>query len=145
MNAWLSLCMLAQNTRAEQFVKGFREGNGTVPVGTLLIIALSALVIATLFYVIQRFTVSRERGRYYSDRRLLLDLARLHRLDHASLRLLRRLAAQHNLSHAAEIFVRPELFVLSDPNGRHAALLERLREKLFSPAKPEAPAGPKPR
>jgi hypothetical protein len=98
----------------------------------LLPLALCGLTVATACYVVQRFTASRERGRFYSGRRLFYDLCRLHRLDAASIRCLQQLARRERFEHAAEVFVRPELFQLDAADQRrNTALMQRLREKLF--------------
>jgi len=124
--------VLAENNRAEAFVKGFRAGNSHTAFGVCFTIAAVGLLILTVAYVVQRFTASRERGRYYSEGRLFQDLCRLHRLDLPATRCLWQLVRKAKLAHAAEVFVRPDLFHAEPTSSRRSAeLLERLRGKLF--------------
>ena len=133
MNSVLfALLLLGENARAADFVKGFRAGNLHFPLYVLLPLAIVGLAVATACYVAQRFTASRERGRFYSSRRLFYDLCRLHRLDASSIRCLEQLARREKFAHAAEVFVRPDLFQVDlNDRRRNAALMQRLREKLF--------------
>lgn len=136
MNPLMLPCLLlAQNARAEQFVKGFQAGNLHFPMYVVLPLAICGLALAGGLYVMQRFKESRERGRYYSDRRLFYDLCRLHRLDLHSSRFLLQLAREGKYATLAEVFVRPELFQAEAAgllSRKRAALVERLREKLFA-------------
>jgi hypothetical protein len=128
------LVILGQSPRAEQFAKGFREGNLTrLGSPQALLIASIALAIVGGLYLFTRLYRSRQTQRIDSDRQLFRDLCRLHHLSYGSVRLLRKLAADAKLTSVVEIFLRPEL-VVADANdsASRAARIAELRRRLFT-------------
>jgi hypothetical protein len=140
MNLGMLLPLLAQSDRAQRFVNGFREGNAHVSVRHLLVMALVVLVVTSLCYLVQIVSRMRERLRVCSDRRLFMELCRLHRLDGPAIRALEQIIRQERLEHAPTIFLRPELLAarpapagpVSPAVSRQLHVLATLRAKLFS-------------
>lgn len=135
MNPWLATCiLLADGNRADQFVKGFREGtlHRTADYNWLLF-AVAGVTTALACYAIDRFWRSRKPGPQGNERGLFQDLCHAHGLDRASAGLLQRIARRAQLRHAAEVFVRPELFQPEDAcSQRDQDRLAKLRERLFA-------------
>lgn len=135
MNPWLLTCgLLAEGGRADQFVKGFREGtlHRTANYDWLLY-ATAVLALVLACYAVERFLRNRRSGSLPNERKLFHDLCRAHGLDRASSNLLRRLARQARLTQVSEVFLRPELFQ-SDASisRRDQRLIEHLRGRLFA-------------
>ena len=134
MNHALLTCALLAEGRADQFVKGFREGtlHRTASYDWLLW-AVGGLAIAIAFYAIDRFYRNRPAPSHPNDRRLFQDLCRAHGLDRGSTNLLQRLARSAKLSHVAEVFLRPDLFrAASAFSQRDRTRLEHLHGQLFA-------------
>ena len=134
MNHWLMTCLLAETPRADQFVKGFREGtlHRTASYDWLLI-AVASFAIVLAYYVFDRFLRRRGSGSLPNERRLFHDLCRAHGLDRASIGLLQRIAKRAQLAQVSAVFLKPELF---QPQGatarRDQNLIDRLRGQLFA-------------
>lgn len=135
MNSWLLTCvLLAEGGRADQFVKGFREGtlHRTANYDWLLY-ATAVLALVLLCYAVERFLRNRRPGPVHHEGRLFHDLCRAHGLDRASCGLLRRLARQARLAQVSEVFLKPELFQPDATDSRRDQLLiEQLRGRLFA-------------
>jgi hypothetical protein len=135
MNQALLTCfLLADSARADQFVKGFREGTlHRAADSNWLLFAVAGLAIALTFYAFDRFYRNRRATSEPNDKRLFQDLCRAHNLSGPSVQILQRVARQAKLKHLTEIFLRPELLrnqkALSD---RDQGRLEQLRGQLFT-------------
>ena len=134
MNQALLTCLLlAEGARADQFVKGFREGtlHRTTSYDWMLF-AAAGLAIALVVYAFDRFYRIRSTTQP-NDKWLFQDLCRAHNLNRASVRLLQRVARHARLKQLAEVFLRPELFRgQSAFSQRDQARLEQLRGQLFA-------------
>ena len=133
-HALLTCLLLAEGLRADQFVKGFREGTlHRTTSYDFMLFAAAGLAIALVCYAFDRFYRNRPASSEPNDRRLFQDLCRAHSLNGASVRLLHRVARRTRLKQVAEIFVRPELFRGQIAfSQRDQARLEQLREQLFA-------------
>ena len=129
----LTCLLLAEGPRADQFVKGFREGtlHRTTSYDWMLF-AAAGLAIALVFYAFDRFYRVRPESSRPNDKRLFQDLIRAHSLPGASARLLQRIARHARLKQPAEVFLRPELFRNQSAfSQRDQARIEQLRKVLF--------------
>lgn len=135
MNQALLICfLLAEGARADQFVKGFREGTlHRAADYNWLMFAVAGLAIALVFYGFDRLYRNRPSTSEPNDKRLFQDLCRAHNLSGPSIQLLQRLARQARLKHLAEVFLRPELFRNQNTfSQRDQGRLEQLRGQLFT-------------
>jgi hypothetical protein len=133
-DALLACLLLAEGARADQFVKGFREGtlHRTTSYDWMLF-AAAGLAIALVVYAFDRFYRIRSGTSHPNDKHLFQDLCRAHNLTGSSVRLLQRVARHAGLKHLAEVFLRPELFRgQSAFSQRDQARLAQLREQLFA-------------
>jgi hypothetical protein len=135
MNQALLTCLLlAEGGRADQFVKGFREGtlHRTTNYDWLLF-AAAGLAIVAVCYAFDRLYRNRLATAEPNDKRLFQDLCRAHALDAASIRLLQRICRHAQVKHLAEVFLRPDLFRGQGAfSQRDQARLEQLRGQLFA-------------
>ena len=112
----------------------FRHGGSSVDTQDLLLLLTVLAVVATVIWLLSRYSKLREKRAQHSPRRLFHELCRAHKICWADRKLLRQLARWHQLPHAAQLFVAPERFdpaKLSPAFGRRAARLAALRGRLF--------------
>jgi hypothetical protein len=135
MNQALMTCLLlADGGRADQFVKGFREGtlHRTASYDWLMY-AIAGLAVVLAYYVLDRLWRNRAPASHPNERRLFQDLCRAHALDRASVRLLQRIARRAKVSQLPEVFLRPDLFQGQNTfSRREQSHIGRLRGQLFA-------------
>jgi hypothetical protein len=134
MTYWfMTFVLLGDGGRADQFVKGFREGTLHRTANyDWLIYAVAGLVVVLAYYVFDRIWRNRSPASQPNERRLFQDLCRVHALDRASIRLLQRIARRAKVSQLPEVFLRPDLLQgQSKFSRRDQGRIDRLRGQLF--------------
>lgn len=107
---------------------GSFEWQGLAVVGAL------ATVISLGYWLLRRWRLTRARRLENSPAHLLQELCIRHGLGRSGHRLLAELAREQGLEHPAVLMVDPRLWEVSRQRAlgkRHAAELDRLREKIF--------------
>src|SRR5262245_53298142 len=98
-------------------------------------VALGAVVIITIAWVVLRIIARREKGANHSPWCLFKELCAAHQLTPRERQLMTRLAQHHRLEHPTALFVEPNWWEpqrLGPAWSKCLVELDRLRKRLFA-------------
>lgn len=120
--------------------RNFRAANaGFDWSNVFLVVAILAAIVFGI-WIAARYSAEREGKTYRHPGRLFRELCHAHQLDRPRRKLLKRLAAAHRLPLAAQLFLDPRRFDVSQLDASWASQrseLEALRDQIFGQDLPE--------
>ena len=112
----------------------FRPGGSNISTEDLIALLVVLVAVSAAICLLSRYLAMREKRGHNSPRRLFRELCRIHGIGWSQRQLLRQLARWHRLPHATELFVQPHCFEVQELGpafaNRHGQLTA-LRERLF--------------
>jgi len=133
--------LLAGQARYLQMGRRFRRGGATMePMQLAILLAVLAALVA-IVWLVSRYWSWRTARRAHSPAALFAELCRAHGLNWSNRRLLLALARCHRLSDPNLLFVEPHRFDLANaggPLGTRQSELSALRDRLFAASNNES-------